>query len=436
MAFELDRYRNALRQVSSSQEYGRVVEAVGLSIQSQGPQVGLGELCFVEPPDGGEALPAEVVGFREGRVILMPLGRGRDIQPGSVVRPAHAPLSVPVGRALVGRAVDAFGAPIDSKPPIEPEDRIATERPAPGPLERPLISEVLPTGVRAIDALTTLGAGQRIGIFSGPGVGKSVLLGMMARGSAADVAVIALVGERSREVQEFVSRDLGEGGMQRSVVVVATSDEPALVRVQAAFTATAIAEYFRDQGLKVLLLFDSLTRVATAQREVGLAAGEPPATRGYPPSAFAILPRLLERAGTAPRGSITGFYTVLVEGDDMQEPVADAARSVLDGHIVLSRELADAGIFPAVDVGRSISRVMRQIVPAEHQNLSQQLKGYWSLYEETKDLIRIGAYQPGTSPDVDQAVALRPRIVTFLRQCEEEIVPFTAAVQALEEVCR
>ena len=434
MAFEIDRYRAAMREVPGRQEFGKVVEAVGLSIQSQGPQVGLGELCYVEQPGGADALPAEVVGFREGRVILMPLGRSREIQPGAIVRPAHEPFTIPVSQALVGRAIDAFGAPIDGQPEIVPERRIPTERSAPRALARPLIRDVLPTGVRAIDALTTLGAGQRIGIFSGPGVGKSVLLGMMARGSAADVAVIALVGERSREVQEFVSRDLGEGGMARSVVVVATSDEPALVRVQAAFTATAIAEYFRDQGQSVLLLFDSLTRVATAQREVGLAAGEPPATRGYPPSAFAILPRLLERAGTAPQGSITGFYTVLVEGDDLQEPVADSARSVLDGHIVLSRELADAGVFPALDIGRSISRVMRQIVSPGHQAASQKLRAHWTLYEETKDLIRIGAYQAGASPEVDEAVAMRPRIVQFLRQCENEVVPFDTAVTALEEV--
>ncbi len=435
MAFELDRYRSAMQGVPGRQEYGRVIEAVGLSIQSQGPQVAIGEICYVEQP-GGRPLPAEVVGFREGRVILMPLGRGRDIAPGATVRPAREPLTIPVSPALVGRAVDAFGAPIDGQPPIVPDERIPTDRPAPSPLERPLIREVLPTGVKAIDALTTLGAGQRIGIFSGPGVGKSVLLGMMARGSAADVAVIALVGERSREVQEFVLRDLGPDGMARSVVVVATSDEPALVRVQAAFTATAIAEYFRDRGLKVLLLFDSITRVATAQREVGLAAGEPPATRGYPPSSFAILPRLLERAGTARAGSITGFYTVLVEGDDMQEPVADAARSVLDGHIVLTRDLADAGIFPAMDVGRSISRVMRQIVSPEHQELSQQLRGHWALYEDAKDLIRIGAYQAGASADVDRAVALRPRIIEFLRQGEHDIVPFDTAIQGLEETCR
>jgi len=436
VAFELDRYRAAMRDVPGRQEYGKVVEAVGLSIQSQGPQAALGELCFIEQPGSGESLPAEVVGFREGRVILMPLGRGHDITPGALVRPAHQPLSIPVGEGLIGRAVDAFGAPIDGQPAIAADLRIPTERPAPNPLERPLIRDILPTGVRAIDALTTLGAGQRIGIFSGPGVGKSVLLGMMARGSAADVAVIALVGERGREVQEFVSRDLGPEGMARSVVVVATSDEPALVRVQAAFTATAIAEYFRDCGRRVLLLFDSLTRVATAQREVGLAAGEPPATRGYPPSAFAILPRLLERAGTAPLGSITGFYTVLVEGDDLQEPIADAARSVLDGHIVLSRELADAGVFPAMDVSRSVSRVMRQIVTPEHQDLSQKLKGHWSLYEEAKDLIRIGAYQAGASPQVDEAVAMRPRIVEFLRQREQEVVPFDAAVQVLQELCR
>ncbi len=433
MAYDLDRYRAALRETPGKQEYGRVVEAVGLAIQSQGPRVGLGELCHIEQ-DGREPLPAEVVGFREGRVILMPLGKAQAIMPGAAVRPARRPLSIPVGPGLVSRVVDALGQPLDGKGALAAWGRIPTDRPAPNPLERPMISSVLPTGVRAIDALATLGEGQRIGIFSGPGVGKSVLLGMMARGSAADVAVIALVGERSREVQEFVQRDLGPEGMARSVVVVATADEPALVRVQAAFTAVAIAEYFRDQGSRVLLLFDSLTRVATAQREVGLAAGEPPATRGYPPSSFAILPRLLERAGTAPRGSITGFYTVLVEGDDLQEPIADSARSVLDGHLVLSRELADAGIFPALDVGRSLSRVMRQIVSPEQTAWAQALRGHWSTYEDAKDLLRIGAYQAGSSADVDAAVAIHPRILGFLRQGEGEIVRFEEALSALREV--
>ncbi|MDA8345038.1 MAG: FliI/YscN family ATPase [Thermaerobacter sp.] len=433
MAYDLERYRTALHETPGKLEYGRVVEAVGLAIQSQGPRVGIGELCYIEQ-EGRIPLPAEVVGFREGRVILMPLGKAQAITPGAAVRPARRPLSVPVGKGLVSRVVNALGEPIDSRGAVDAQERIPTDRPAPNPLQRPMIDSVLPTGVRAIDALATLGEGQRVGIFSGPGVGKSVLLGMMARGSAADVAVIALVGERSREVQEFVQRDLGPDGMARSVVVVATADEPALVRVQAAFTAMAIAEYFRDQGQRVLLLFDSLTRVATAQREVGLAAGEPPATRGYPPSSFAILPRLLERAGTAPRGSITGFYTVLVEGDDLQEPVADSARSVLDGHLVLTRELADAGVFPALDVGRSLSRVMRQIVTAEHTAWAQTLKGHWSTYEDAKDLLRIGAYQAGSSAEVDAAVAMHPRILAFLRQPEHETVGFEQARQALMEV--
>ncbi len=433
MAYDLERYRSALRQLPATQEYGKVVEAVGLAVQSQGPRVSVGELCYIDQ-QGHRPLPAEVVGFREGRVILMPLGTSQAISPGASVRPAHRPFTVPVGEGLVSRVVNALGEPIDGKGSVGALERTRTDRPAPNPLERPMIDSVLPTGVRAIDALATLGEGQRVGIFSGPGVGKSVLLGMMARGSAADVAVIALVGERSREVQEFVQRDLGPDGMARSVVVVATADEPALVRVKAAFTAVAMAEHFRDQGKRVLLLFDSLTRVATAQREVGLAAGEPPATRGFPPSSFAILPRLLERAGTAPRGSITGFYSVLVEGDDLQEPVADAARSVLDGHLVLTRELADAGIFPALDVGRSLSRVMRQIVTPEHTAWAQALRAHWSTYEDAKDLVRIGAYQAGTSPEVDAAVAMRPRIIDFLRQPENETVSFDAARDALREV--
>ncbi len=435
MAYDLERYRSALRETPGKAEFGRVVEAVGLALQSQGPKVGLGELCYIEQ-EGSMPLPAEVVGFREGRVILMPLGKVQAVTPGAAVRPARRPLSIPVGPGLVSRVLNALGEPIDGKGDTGATGRIALDGPSLNPLERPMITSVLPTGVRSIDALATLGEGQRVGIFSGPGVGKSVLLGMMARGSAADVAVIALVGERSREVQEFVQRDLGPDGMARSVVVVATADEPALVRVRAAFAAIAIAEYFRDQGKRVLLLFDSLTRVATAQREVGLAAGEPPATRGYPPSAFAVLPRLLERAGTAPRGSITGFFTVLVEGDDLQEPVADAARSILDGHLVLTRELADAGIFPALDVGRSLSRVMRQIVTPEHTAWAQTLRAHWSTYEDAKDLLRIGAYQAGSSPEVDAAVALHPRILDFLRQAEHETVGFDAAREALKEVAQ
>lgn len=433
MAFDLDLYRSAARAVPPQVAYGRVIEAVGLAIQSQGPQAGIGDLCWVDCTDD-TSLPAEVVGLRDGRIILMPLGKMRGIAAGAAVRPVGRRLEVPVGQPLMGRVIDGLGQPIDGLGPLEGAEQRRTDGQPPSPLERPIIRDILPTGVRVIDACTTLGAGQRIGIFAGAGVGKSVLLAMMARGSAADVAVIALVGERSREVQEFVARDLGAEGRRRSVVVVATSDEPALVRVQAAATALTIAESFRDEGKRVLLLFDSLTRVATAQREVGLAAGEPPATRGYPPSAFAILPKILERAGTAPRGSITGFFTVLVEGDDLSEPIADAARSVLDGHLVLSRELADSGIFPAVDIGRSVSRVMRQIVPPEHLQDALELRRNWSVYEEAKDLIRIGAYQQGTSPEVDRALGQRPRILDFLRQPEAESVGYPEAVSALREV--
>lgn len=433
MAFDLDRYRTAARAVSPEVTYGRVVEAIGLAIESQGPRVGLGDLCWVDT-EGGESVPAEVVGLRDGRVILMPLGKTGGITAGSAVRPAGQRFEVPVGDALIGRVVDAFGNPIDGLGPIGETEYSRTDREPPGPLQRPIIRDVLPTGVRVIDACTTLGEGQRIGIFAGAGVGKSVLLAMMARGSAADVVVIALVGERGREVQEFVARDLGEEGRRRSVVVVATSDEPALRRVRAAATALTVAEHFRDQGKRVLLLFDSLTRVATAQREVGLAAGEPPATRGFPPSAFAILPSILERAGTSPKGSITGFFTVLVEGDDLSEPISDAARSVLDGHLVLSRDLADSGIFPAVDIGRSVSRVMRQIVPQDHLQFAQDLRHDWSVYEESKDLVRIGAYQAGSSAEVDRALQMRPRILDFIRQGEYESITYDDAISRLREV--
>lgn len=433
MAFEIARFRGALSDVSPVSRHGQVSQVVGLVIESDGPPCSVGQFCWLEVGDGVE-VEAEVVGFRDGKVILMPLGPTTRIMPGTRVRPTGRPLEVPVGEGLVGRIVNGLGRPIDGLGELDTSDCRPVDQAPPPALDRPIINRVLPTGVRAVDALLTAGEGQRLGIFAGAGVGKSVLMAMMARFSAADVAVVGLIGERAREVAEFVSRDLGEDGRGRSVVVVATSDEPPLTRIRAAFTTLTIAESFRDQGKRVLLLFDSLTRVATAQREVGLSVGEPPTTRGYPPSAFTLLPRLLERAGTSAQGSITGFFTVLVEGDDLSEPVADAARSVLDGHIVLSRELAESGVFPAIDVGRSLSRLMRQIVDAEHLERAQEIRRLWSLYVDSQDLIRIGAYQRGSNPDVDRAVELRPRILDFLRQSEREEAAFGDTLSALGTV--
>jgi len=433
VAFDLAPYRQSLAGRSGLVKAGLVSQVVGMLVESHGPAASVGEICHLAPP-GGEDIPAQVVGFRDETLILMPFGPTYRITPGTPVVPSGSVLEVPVGEGLVGRVLDALGHPIDGRGPVEAEDRRPTDAQPPSPLSRPLIKDIFPTGVRAIDALTTIGDGQRIGIFSGAGVGKSVLMGMMARSSGADVSVACLVGERSREIGEFVSRDLGPDGLERTVVIASASDDPPLERIQAALTAMTVAEDLRDRGMRVLLLLDSLTRVATAQREVGLAVGEPPTTRGYPPSAFALLPRILERAGTSPRGSITGFFTVLVEGDDMTEPVADTARGLLDGHIVLSRSLAEAGVLPAIDLGASLSRLMRQLTSEEHLGRAREVRALWSLYEETKDLIRIGAYQRGTNPEVDRAVEALPRIWDFIRQNERERVSFDEAVEALGEV--
>ena len=360
-----------------------------------------------------------MVGFRKGRTLLMPLGELQGIAPGTVVRPTGQPLRVPVGDQLLGRVLDGLGGALDSGPPLDPTLGRSTTSAPPDPLARPRITERVGLGVRALDALVPCGRGQRLGIFAGSGVGKSSLLGMIARSSGADVNVIALVGERGREVREFIESDVGTA-LPRSVVVVATSDQPPLVRIRAAFTATAIAEHFRDGGADVLLMMDSVTRFAMAQREVGLAIGEPPATRGYTPSVFALLPRLLERAGTSPTGSITGLYTVLVDGDDMNEPVADAVRAILDGHVVLTRDLAHAGHYPAVDVLGSVSRLLGDLVSDDVRASGQQLRAALAAYREKEDLVAIGAYQPGTSPLVDATIAMRAQINSFLRQAVDE----------------
>jgi flagellum-specific ATP synthase len=408
-----------LQESDLARRRGCVRDLIGLIIEATGLQVEMGEVCMVGDGRERPAVATEVVGFRGGRTLLMPLGELAGIGPGTAVRPTGSPFGVAVGDTLLGRVIDGLGKPLDEHGDLDGISwRRATGSP-PDALSRPRITERVGLGVRALDSLVPCGRGQRLGIFAGSGVGKSSLLGMIARSTTADVNVIALVGERGREVREFIERDLGDA-LSRSVVVVATSDQPALVRIQAAFTATAIAEYFRDQGHNVMLMMDSVTRFAMAQREVGLAIGEPPATRGYTPSVFALLPRLLERAGTSPRGSITGLYTVLVDGDDMNEPIADATRSILDGHIVLTRSLAHSGHYPAIDVLQSVSRLIGEIVSPEVRDAGQRLRAALAVYREKEDLISIGAYQGGTDPLLDSAIALRPRIDAFLRQRVDE----------------
>lgn len=398
---------------------GRVSELIGLVIESRGPEAGIGDRCEIHVQGhrtGTPPLQAEVVGFREGRTLLMPLGEARGVAPGQTVVAGDGALRVGVGPDLLGRVLDGLGRPIDDGPPPGAHSLRPIDARPPDVLSRPPIDTPLTLGVRAIDTLMPCGRGQRMGIFAGSGVGKSTTLGMMARGTSADVNVIALVGERGREVREFIEHDLGPEGLARSVVVVATSDQPALVRIKAAFVATAIAEHFRDRGNDVLLMMDSVTRLATAQREVGLAIGEPPATRGYTPSVFAMLPKLLERAGSAPTGSITALYTVLVEGDDMNEPVADAVRSILDGHIVLSRELAHRHHYPAIDVLQSVSRVAPRLLSPAHLEAGGHLRGLLAAHRRAEDLIAIGAYVAGTDARVDEARMKMSRIEEFLTQ--------------------
>ncbi len=430
--FDSSNYLSAIYSTDTMKLNGRITQIIGLVIESQGPHVNLGELCYIHPRNQGEPIPAEVVGFRENRVLLMPVGEMRGIGPGCEVVSAHRILKVSVGRQLLGRILDGLGNPIDGKGPLVSNTQYSLSTMPPPPLTRRRISERLGVGVRTIDSLLTLGRGQRVGIMAGSGVGKSTLLGMIARNTEADISVIALIGERGREVREFIERDLGEEGLKRSVVVVATSDQPALVRLKGAMTATAIAEYFRDQGLDVMLMMDSVTRFAMAQREVGLTVGEPPATRGYTPSVFAMLPKLLERSGTGDKGSITGIYTVLVDGDDMNEPIADAVRSILDGHIVLSRSMAAQNHYPAIDVLDSVSRVMLEIVDKEHVQCAQRLRTLLATYREAEDLINIGAYAHGSNPAIDQAIAAIAEIKKFLQQDVNENTPMSETLQRLK----
>jgi flagellum-specific ATP synthase len=411
---------DALREADLHRRHGRICDLIGLIVEATGLEAEVGEVCTIETGRGRADVPAEVVGFRAGRTLLMALGDATGIGPGARVTASGQPLRVGVSDALLGRALDGLGRPLDGKGPVPSGQWRSAEAQPPDPLSRPRIRERVSLGVRALDALVPCGRGQRLGIFAGSGVGKSSLLGMIARSTSAEINVICLVGERGREVLEFMERDLGPEGLARSVVVCATSDQPALVRLKAAFTATAIAEHFRDQGRDVLLMMDSVTRFAMAQREVGLAIGEPPATRGYTPSVFALLPKLLERSGTSPSGSITALYTVLVDGDDMNEPIADAVRGILDGHVVLSRALAHAGHYPAIDVLSSVSRLVTEIVDADTRAAGTEVRKLMATYKEKADLISIGAYQAGADPLTDAAISARSPIDNFLRQSVDE----------------
>jgi flagellum-specific ATP synthase len=394
---------------------GSVVRVSGLTVESDGPAVGIGDTCEIHLTDD-EKIPAEVVSFRDGHLILLPLDNVRGIRPGNAVTARSGPRFMTLDDNILGRVLDGLGKPIDGKGPLTGLTKRATDSGAPAPLSRPKISEPLSLGIRSIDGVLTCGKGQRVGIFAGSGVGKSVLLGEIANDSDAHVNVVALVGERGREVREFLEEDLGPEGLARSVVVVATSDTPPIQRVKAAFVAATIAEYFRDKGRDVLFMMDSLTRFAQAQREIGLAAGEPPATKGYCPSVFALMPKLIERLGRGEKGSITGILTVLAEGDDLGDPVADSARSLLDGHIVLSRKLAERGHYPAVDILQSISRLMNAVVTKEHREAAQKLREIYSIYADAEDLITIGAFAPGSNRRIDGAVALIDRVREFLVQ--------------------
>jgi FliI/YscN family ATPase len=430
----VDRLAARLGTIDTAPLQGQVVRVVGLLVESAGPAASVGEICEVRR-SGEATLPLEVVGFRDGRLLTVPLGETSGIRPGDrIVSRGHA-LTVPVGDGLLGRVIDGLGRPIDAKGPLVAADRAPLKPAALNPLDRDPVVEPIGTGVRAIDALLTCGRGQRVGVFGGSGVGKSTLLGMMARGTEADVVVLALVGERGREVRSFLDHDLGPDGLARSVVVVSTSDNPPLARLRAAHSATAIAEAFRDQGKNVLLMMDSVTRFAMAQREVGLAAGEPPTAKGYPPSVFALLPRLLERAGNVTgKGSITAIYTVLVEGDDTNEPISDAVRSILDGHIVLSRDLASRNHYPAIDILASVSRTMPDVTTPEHRLRAGQVRDWLATLKDTEDLLSVGAYTPGTSARIDAALDRREAIHRVLCQPADACVRLADAIDALKRL--
>ena len=427
---------NKYRTVDDSKLWtykGRVTRVIGMSIETTGPIANIGDICYIKPKGNKKPITAEVVGFKDQNLLMMPLGNLEGIGPGCEVVCQGDKLSIKVDETLLGKIVDWKATPLDEEF-ILCKDEVDIENTSPNPMKRNRITEPLNLGVRSIDGMLTIGKGQRIGIFAGSGVGKSTLMGMIARNALSDINIIALIGERGREVREFIENDLKEEGLKRSIVVVATSDQPALIRLKAAMTATALAEYFREKGKNVLLMMDSLTRFSMAQREIGLAIGEPPVSRGYTPSVFAQLPKLLERAGNSDKGSITGMYTVLVDGDDFNEPITDTARGILDGHIMLSRKLANKGHYPAIDVLGSISRVMSQIVDSEHSLYSKEIKKHMAIYKEAEDLINVGAYNPGSNEEIDEAISKMKSINNFLIQNVEDKVEFVDTLNEMKKI--
>ncbi|AGB40628.1 type III secretion apparatus H+-transporting two-sector ATPase/flagellar protein export ATPase FliI [Halobacteroides halobius DSM 5150] len=432
--WNIDNLLDTVEQTSLIKRFGKVKQVVGLTIESQGPTVQLGELCLIETNSNSEMIKAEVVGFKDTSVLLMPLGDMKGIGPGCKVFATGESLQIEVSDELLGTVLDGLGHPVSEEKLDVTGEKYPVDNDPPDPLARQRISEPLSLGVRSLDGLLTCGKGQRMGIFAGSGVGKSTLLGMIARNTDADINVIALIGERGREVREFIEESLGPEGLKKSVVIVATSDQPALVRLKGAMVATSIAEYFRDQGNDVMLMMDSVTRFAMAQREVGLAVGEPPATRGYTPSVFALLPKLLERSGAGEVGTITGLYTVLVEGDDMNEPIADAVRGILDGHIVLSRDLAAQNHYPAIDILESVSRVMDEIASAEHKEAAGKLREVLATYEESKDLVNLGVYEAGSDPQLDYALDKLEAVNNFLQQGVKETNSYQETVNWLTKI--
>lgn len=427
----LTRYKKIINQTKPTQEVGKIVQIIGLIIEADGPKSSIGDLCYIYNKLDSEPVWAEVVGFKEKKILLMPLGSMEGLMPGAVVMNSGSSMQIEVGPQLLGRVLDGLGRPIDNLGEINSQHFYSTHAEIINPLNRQLIRTPLSLGIRAIDGFITAGKGQRLGVFAGSGVGKSTTLAMMAKNTNADLNVIALIGERGREVREFIETTLGPEGMKRSIVVVATSEQPSLVKIKAGFVATAIAEYFRDQGKDVLFMLDSVTRIAMAQREVGLAVGEPPATRGYTPSVFALMPKLLERAGSNEHGTITGLYTVLVEGDDFNEPISDTARSILDGHIMLSRDLAHKNHYPAVDVLQSVSRVMKDVTQKEHVAAAGKIRTLLAAYKKNEDLINIGAYVNGSDAETDQAIRFMPDINKFLQQQVDEKTDYQTTVSAL-----
>ena len=428
-------YHQKLARIETYRWTGTVTELVGLLVESNGPAVGVGEFCEITTQDG-RLIRTQVIGFRDGRVLSMPLEATDGLHLGDPITARKDDARMEAGPELLGRVIDGFGKPLDGLGPIGAKLPYDLYAPAPGPLEREPISEPLATGIRAIDSLLTCGKGQRIGIFGGSGVGKSTLLGSMSRYSSADVSVIALIGERNREVRDFIEHELGPDGLKRSVLVVATSDRPAPLRIRAAFVALAVAEYFRDQGKSVLLVMDSVTRLAMAQREIGLAAGEPPSQKGYTPSVFNLLPKIFERSGRFRKGSITGFFTVLVEGDDFNEPICDAVRAILDGHIVLSRQLGAAGHYPAIDVLQSVSRLAPRLYSPEQKDAAIKIREAMATHQRSEDLINLGAYASGANPKLDAAIRVRPQLVAFLKQDAGAHSSFEETMSRMRELAR